>query len=89
MVSIVGYEKPANFHHNKKAGKDRGGQRVRKLQLSDVEWYVSTPRLVERSYVGDAGSPATDPISRPSFPLKIQQSFPPTPLQNLGLGFVS
>ena len=37
---LVGYEKPANFHYNKKQGKDRGGQRVRKLQLSDVEWYV-------------------------------------------------
>lgn len=41
MAPVVGYEKPANFHHNKKAGKDRSGQRVRKLQLSDVEWYVS------------------------------------------------
>lgn len=42
MVSTGGYERPANFHHNKKLGKDRGGQRVRKLQLSDVEWYVPT-----------------------------------------------
>ncbi|MBE3048485.1 hypothetical protein IMZ48_39480, partial [Candidatus Bathyarchaeota archaeon] len=34
-----GVDRPANFHYNRKAGpKDRGGQRVRKLQLSDVEW---------------------------------------------------
>jgi regulator of nonsense transcripts 2 len=32
-------ERPSTFHHNRveRLGKDRG-QRVRKLQLSDVDW---------------------------------------------------
>ncbi|TIC99020.1 Nonsense-mediated mRNA decay protein 2 [Colletotrichum higginsianum] len=34
-----GHEKPTSYHHNRPdRGKDRGGQRVRKLQLSDVDW---------------------------------------------------
>jgi regulator of nonsense transcripts 2 len=39
--SKPGHEKPASYHHNRmeRHGKDRGGQRVRKLQLSDVDWY--------------------------------------------------
>ncbi len=38
--SRPGHEKPTSYHHNRpeKTGKDRG-QRVRKLQLSDVDWY--------------------------------------------------
>ena len=33
------HDRPSTFHHNRieKPGKDRG-QRVRKLQLSDVDW---------------------------------------------------
>ncbi|KAJ9131172.1 ARM repeat-containing protein [Pleurostoma richardsiae] len=32
--------RPASYHHNRqdKAGKERGGQRVRKLQVSDLDW---------------------------------------------------
>lgn len=40
--SSLGNEKPSSYHHNRsenKSLKDRGGQRVRKLQLSDVDWY--------------------------------------------------
>ncbi|KAK6219556.1 MIF4G domain-containing protein [Colletotrichum tabaci] len=38
-----GHEKPTSYHHNRPdRGKDRGGQRVRKLQLSDVDWYESS-----------------------------------------------
>jgi len=40
--SSLGNEKPSSYHHNRsdnKSVKDRGGQRVRKLQLSDVDWY--------------------------------------------------
>ncbi len=38
--SRPGHEKPTSYYHNRqeKPGKDRG-QRVRKLQLSDVDWY--------------------------------------------------
>lgn len=39
----AGHEKPTSYHHNRPdRGKDRGGQRVRKLQLSDVDWYESS-----------------------------------------------
>lgn len=37
----TGNDKPASsYHHNRaeRPGKDRGGGRVRKLQLSDVDW---------------------------------------------------
>lgn len=41
--SKAGHEKPTSYHHNRTdRGKDRGGQRVRKLQLSDVDWYESS-----------------------------------------------
>lgn len=45
-----GLERPtAHYHHNRMdRGKDRGGQRSRKLQLSDVDWYESTTRRGER-----------------------------------------
>lgn len=36
-----GNEKPNAHHHNRsdlRLNKERGGQRVRKLQLSDVDW---------------------------------------------------
>lgn len=48
-IFLAGFDKPANFHYNKKQGKDRGGQRVRKLQLSDVEWYAPPPSLLRDS----------------------------------------
>jgi regulator of nonsense transcripts 2 len=36
---------PAYFHNSgRRQGKERAGQRVRKLQLSDVEWYVYESR---------------------------------------------
>lgn len=39
----TGHEKPASHHHHNRpdnrSGKERSGQRVRKLQLSDVDWY--------------------------------------------------
>lgn len=39
----IGHEKPASYFHNRsdKSGKERT-QRVRKLQLSDVDWYAHT-----------------------------------------------
>ncbi|KAK2730673.1 nonsense-mediated mrna decay factor [Colletotrichum kahawae] len=41
----AGHDKPTSYHHNRSdRGKDRGGQRVRKLQLSDVDWYESSAK---------------------------------------------
>jgi regulator of nonsense transcripts 2 len=48
-VASPGHEK-SSFHHNRsdnKSGKERSVQRVRKLQLSDVDWY-------DRSHNGNA-----------------------------------
>ncbi|EFX05482.1 nonsense-mediated mRNA decay factor [Grosmannia clavigera kw1407] len=48
-----GHEKPTSYFHNRpdKAGKDRS-QRVRKLQLSDVDWYGPPPSSVRRGLHG-------------------------------------
>ncbi|KAH9888182.1 ARM repeat-containing protein [Xylariomycetidae sp. FL2044] len=42
--SNTGHEKSPSFHMNRseRSGKERGGQRVRRLQLSDVDWYGRT-----------------------------------------------
>ncbi|KAI0013069.1 ARM repeat-containing protein [Xylariaceae sp. FL0662B] len=39
--SNLGHEKAPSYHPNRldRSVKDRGGQRVRRLQLSDVDWY--------------------------------------------------
>ncbi|KAK0629756.1 armadillo-type protein [Bombardia bombarda] len=40
--SSLGHDKTTSHHHNRtdlRSGKERVGQRVRKLQLSDVDWY--------------------------------------------------
>ena len=44
--SNSGNDKPTSHHHNRqdKPSRDRGGQRVRKLQLSDVDWYGKSHR---------------------------------------------
>ena len=45
---LVGNERAQFHHHNRpenRVGKDRGGQRVRKLQLSDVDWYERPIRM--------------------------------------------
>ncbi|KAI0597033.1 armadillo-type protein [Biscogniauxia sp. FL1348] len=69
-----GHEKPLSYHPNRieKSNKDRGGQRVRRLQLSDVDWYGrshrNTKAELERSRSGampasdacDENSPAFD-----------------------------
>ncbi|KAI1854125.1 hypothetical protein JX266_001266 [Neoarthrinium moseri] len=37
----AGHEKPTSFHINRsdKQGKERGAQRVRRLQMNDLDWY--------------------------------------------------
>ncbi|KAI8635250.1 MIF4G domain-containing protein [Xylariaceae sp. FL1651] len=44
-----GHDKPPSYHSNRgeKLGKERGGQRVRRLQLSDVDWYAHTHESIE------------------------------------------
>ncbi|KAI5926712.1 armadillo-type protein [Camillea tinctor] len=41
-----GHEKPLSYHPNRieKSNKERGGQRIRRLQLSDVDWYGRSHR---------------------------------------------
>ncbi|KAI5866676.1 ARM repeat-containing protein [Durotheca rogersii] len=58
-----GHEKPSSYHANRseKSGRERGGQRVRRLQLSDVDWYGSTQHNqsnVEQSSPNPNGSSA-------------------------------
>lgn len=45
-----GYDRPtAQFHHNRMdRDKNRGSQRSRKLQLSDVDWYDSSTQRGEQ-----------------------------------------
>lgn len=51
-TKFSGNDKPTSYHHNRpdKSGKERGG-RVRRLQLSDVDWY---------------GKPQSNPDKKPS-----------------------
>lgn len=47
ISSFTGHEKSNSHHHNRldnRSSKERGGQRVRKLQLSDVDWYGNSPK---------------------------------------------
>ncbi len=49
-ISLPGSDRPHFHHHNRtdnRPGKDRGGQRVRKLQLSDVDWYDKSHKKQE------------------------------------------
>ncbi|KAI1079092.1 ARM repeat-containing protein [Whalleya microplaca] len=71
-----GHEKTPSYHPNRpdKSVKDRGGQRVRRLQLSDVDWYGrshenkkaaqnGTDRNVPSGgNVSDERSPASNPV---------------------------
>jgi regulator of nonsense transcripts 2 len=45
----AGHEKMTTYHLNRseKQGKERGAQRVRRLQMNDLDWYGSSPQ--ERS----------------------------------------
>lgn len=46
-----GHDKPLSYHTNRgeKLNRDRGGQRIRRLQLSDVDWYALTHKTKSRS----------------------------------------
>ncbi|KAK4207334.1 regulator of nonsense transcripts 2 [Rhypophila decipiens] len=47
ILSSAGHEKSTSHHHNRldnRSAKERAGQRVRKLQLSDVDWYGNSPK---------------------------------------------
>ncbi|KAK1729077.1 MIF4G domain-containing protein [Colletotrichum acutatum] len=58
-IPQAGHEKPTSYHHNRTdRGKDRGGQRVRKLQLSDVDWYESSTK--RGNYFARAHPPRSD-----------------------------
>jgi regulator of nonsense transcripts 2 len=44
-----GHDKPPSYHTNRsdKFNRERGGQRIRRLQLSDVDWYAHTQKTNE------------------------------------------
>ncbi|KAJ2989978.1 hypothetical protein NUW58_g3187 [Xylaria curta] len=46
-----GHDKAPSYHTNRgeKFNRDRGGQRIRRLQLSDVDWYARTHRGSNKS----------------------------------------
>ncbi|TRX97803.1 hypothetical protein FHL15_001558 [Xylaria flabelliformis] len=46
-----GHDKPISYHTNRgeKLNRDRGGQRIRRLQLSDVDWYARTHKNKNRN----------------------------------------
>ncbi|KAK0718194.1 armadillo-type protein [Lasiosphaeria miniovina] len=66
-ASRLGHEKPSTYHQSRidpRTGKERSGQRVRKLQLSDVDWYGIPER-----------TPPCEPVSRTGVsPLLAQRS---------------
>ena len=67
--SFSGHERPSTYHHNRpdnnKSGKERGSQRVRKLQLSDVDWYGKSQRkMMTRLDDGSALSPSHPGVER-------------------------
>jgi len=45
-LDATAYDRLPSFHSNRieKPSKDRGAQRARRLQLSDVDWYGNTHR---------------------------------------------
>lgn len=46
-ISSTGHERSNSHHHNRldsRSAKEKAGQRVRKLQLSDVDWYGNSPK---------------------------------------------
>lgn len=61
-----GHEKPPSYHPNRpdKSIKERSGQRVRRLQLSDVDWYGRTPKQnnVEQNAPDTTGRSADDSV---------------------------
>jgi regulator of nonsense transcripts 2 len=80
----AGLEKAAGLSHARpdKSGNNRSGQRARKLQLSDVDWYDSNPNLshvenfIPSPKKADATSaPVKEPVpgTVPSFGLASQQ----------------
>lgn len=59
-----GHEKSSPYHTNRpdKSTKERGGQRVRRLQLSDVDWYESPQdqKKAEQNGPNTRGSAVSD-----------------------------
>ncbi|KAI0482880.1 hypothetical protein GGR56DRAFT_212746 [Xylariaceae sp. FL0804] len=50
----LGHERLPSYQSNRadRSNRDRGGQRVRRLQLSDVDWYERTQRSEESGKSG-------------------------------------
>ncbi|KAI8957642.1 ARM repeat-containing protein [Daldinia sp. FL1419] len=54
-----GHDKPSSYHTNRsdKSAKERSGQRVRRLQLSDVDWYGNSQGRKVDQNGSSAGTP--------------------------------
>jgi len=67
-VEPIGLEKAAataNYSRTDKSGNTRSGQRARKLQLSDVDWYGSEQKP-QVSHVENVAPPTRGPCMEPS-----------------------
>ena len=63
----IGSDKPTSHHYNRaenKTAKERGGQRVRKLQLSDVDWYDKSQKTSSPSEQDSGSASGPRPPSR-------------------------
>ncbi|KAF3055689.1 Regulator of nonsense transcripts 2 [Daldinia childiae] len=72
-----GHDKPSSYYTGRsdKSGRDRGGQRVRRLQLSDVDWYGnSKDQKVEQNDSNHKGSLAGTASGRESAPGRVDGS---------------
>ncbi|KAI2780793.1 ARM repeat-containing protein [Daldinia loculata] len=72
-----GHDKPSSYYTSRsdKSGKERGGQRVRRLQLSDVDWYGnSKDQKVEQNDSNYKGSLAGTTSERESAPDRVDGS---------------
>jgi regulator of nonsense transcripts 2 len=60
-----GHDKPPPYHTNRgeKLNRERGGQRIRRLQLSDVDWYARTHTSNDRNNANVQHDPEVKAVS--------------------------
>jgi regulator of nonsense transcripts 2 len=68
----AGPEKTATYHINRpeKQGKDRGGQRVRRLEMNDLDWYGNTRDNNKQAASQVESSTRVEPSDEMNFPSK-------------------
>jgi len=76
LTRTVGHEKLNTHHHNRpenRPGKERTGQRARKLQLSDVDWYEASLNT-HRHFSGELAISTNEETTGSSSPLSTPAS---------------